>query len=1539
MTKILNMKEQRNLHNQGRYRINPYLLFIILYFVTAITVQAVPTFDQESEGTIREITFPTSPTESSIAEMVDNPVVATSPDVVTEEEKKIFDLDAFVKQHNRLVDKIDAASVIDLPVGIVKTVGALQYTIVISKMTTTPDKGTFLEVCMSFTLPQNGKQLAFIAKKVQFTNAGGIIGEPKLELIGNKTINLGTQSIKLVLKGTAKDVVSKESVTNVTFDCNGYKSMSIAADVEFSPIVFVPENSDGSLREGETLRSSFTATTQNFNDLVVDLSVAPFQIKGIKGLGFSVISASLDFSDLQNPASVIFPTNYLKTTLGAGVTPNLWRGLFIKEATIKLPKEIKRKTTPNDRVSFSGTNLIIDERGFTGVISAPNLFPITEGNMSGWAYSITEFSAGFEASQFKSAGFKGKMNIPILKDNSELDYSAIIGLGGNYSFTISPKNNVEFDIWAAKATILPTSTVTIAAVNGTFKPQANLNGTLSITKSTEQSSGSSNTILNVGSLEFERLVVKTEAPYLTLGAVKYNSSTSSSSSLAAFPLTFTDIGIQTQGNKTGIAFTAKVNFMKSEEEGFSGTGGLIIWGERSASTNRWKYKNVEVTKIGVAVGKPGAFEIKGEVIFFDNDPTYGKGFKGTVSAKFKGDIGLDAMALFGGVGDLRYWYADGMYKGFGIPLGFISIYGFGGGVYHHMKQQGYKDPVSSNIGSSMSGIVYVPTPDVSLGLNASVALATTGVNEVINADVTFGISFSSSGGLSQVSFNGNAYLITSEYLSAATDVVSNAKGLAGGATEPAKTTNGNRAQIWGNINLLWDAKLHSFHGELNIYANVAGGLLRGIGPGNRAGWAVMHFDPKDWYIYVGTPADRCGIKIANFLTMTSYFMTGTKVLDSPPPPPEISSLFPNIDTDYMRELNALGAGRGFAFGASLDVNTGDVNFLIFYAKLRVFGGFDIMLKNYGEARCEGRSGVIGINGWYANGQAYALVEGAVGIKVDLRFYKGKYEIFYARVGAFLQAQGPNPFWMQGGLDGEYRILNGLVKGRCHFEFEVGDKCKLTNVNPLAGITMISQITPEPDKKDVDAFTSPQAIFNMSIGEEFAIKDETGKVRTFRVKLEKFDLKAADNTIIPGIIEWNADRTVAAYKLTEVLPSTAKLKATALVIYEEKIAGQWQAVLVSNKPITEMKESSFTSGIAPTTIPLSNIAYSYPIINQYNFYKNEYGQGYIKLITGQSTLFTPPSGFVQKGRMRTTKGEEVLFAIGYDKPTATVTYNIPSSIKNSTIYSFEIVNIPTVAPQAIDRNVTSKTEQTLDPKAGASTAEITTKSAQGSIATLAEKKLLSYYFRTSMYNSFTEKFNKIKFYSTAVVGVRYQVTRLSNYAVSDEQYEKIELLPFGNNASLLSLTASLDETIWYKNSIYDLMYKYYPIANASITYRTVAELGAPPTKATYIYQSPLDKVLTDNDITGLNSASTSLRHYFIYDVDNYVDQDFYDLQSKLAALYKSKRLNAVDYQKAKTLLETTVCPKMVAGDYPIDIKYTLPGIMKQTSINRFVFKWK
>src|SRR5690606_12908159 len=150
----------------------------------------------------------------------------------------------------------------------------------------------------------------------------------------------------------------------------------------------------------------------------------------------------------------------------------------------------------------------------------------------------------------------------------------------------------------------------------------------------------------------------------------------------------------------------------------------------------------------------------------------------------------------------------------------------------------------------------------------------------------------------------------------------------------------------------YDFNLKTLHGSFDLYVEAAGGLIKGRASGNRAGWAVFHVAPDTWYFHMGTPTDRLGLKMGfgNFnVEAGGYFMVGDGIPGSPPPPDIVAKIL-GLDADvldYMRDENTLDSGKGLAFGADFSLDTGDMTFLIFYARLQAGFGFDIMVKDYG----------------------------------------------------------------------------------------------------------------------------------------------------------------------------------------------------------------------------------------------------------------------------------------------------------------------------------------------------------------------------------------------------------------------------------------------------------------------------------------------------------------------------------------------------------------------------------------------------------------
>lgn len=199
--------------------------------------------------------------------------------------------------------------------------------------------------------------------------------------------------------------------------------------------------------------------------------------------------------------------------------------------------------------------------------------------------------------------------------------------------------------------------------------------------------------------------------------------------------------------------------------------------------------------------------------------------------------------------------------------------------------------------------------------------------------------------------------------------------------------------ITAKLAMNYDFNNKVFHATLDVYINTPRDIIRDTGNNGKAGFAVLHIAPSEWYLYIGTPANMIGLKIGMgsfYITSQGYFMVGSRILQSPPPVEVMNILsLRNPNPDYMKNLNMLSKGKGFAFGAQLKFGTGDMAALFLYARFQAGIGGGITLKNYGQnATCRNRGDQqIGINGWYANGQLYAYLQGELGIRIKLFFIK------------------------------------------------------------------------------------------------------------------------------------------------------------------------------------------------------------------------------------------------------------------------------------------------------------------------------------------------------------------------------------------------------------------------------------------------------------------------------------------------------------------------------------------------------------------------
>lgn len=1434
-----------------------------------------------------------------------------------------------INKENRYVDALTPNDLNELPIGLSKKVNNTKVEIAISNAIFHPTYAE-LTVYARVEIPQNPKEIFFGLKGLKLSYSGGIVGDAKLVLLGNVPIPINGGTAAVTLKG-AMDMQTGQGldITYVTMDCNGFKELGIAAELKFPRSMLVPLKSDGERNMDSTayVKADFNTVAGDWNDILVELNLPDFEIAPLKGVGFHIKKAVFDFSDIRNSPNVVYPKGYEERYMPAE-DPNLWRGVYSDEIEVTLPKQFMRRQQSGKRVSFGAHNMIIDSHGFTGSFFGNNILP--DGSAAGWRFSVDHFNIDLEANHLVGAGFQGMVGLPVA--DVPLGYTAIVTADNEYILKLNTIDTMRFNVWKARAELEPNSWVQMKLAGGKFEPEAMLHGRLIIAASTKQDDNGKPVAVFKGII-FKDLHLETKPPYLTTSYFGYKEE----NTVSNFPVSFTEISLKAMNGEASLTFGVRINLM---EQNFAGDTRLIIVGkfDEKEGIQKWKYDKLKVEDIHINAKISKALTIAGTLKIYENDEVYGDAISGEIKAAFAEDkIKVEARAMFGSK-DFRYWYVDAKaaFKP-GIPIvPPVNLTGFGGGAYYRMKKTG-SDVLAA---PSPTGINYVPDEKTGLGIKAAV-LFNISQDQVVNGEASFEVAFNRNGGINFIGYYGYASILNvlpnlegdiNGYLSKQFSKLAEEEaklaaemGDAGEKLMAMKVSNPSFAaeQIAGDdykagesglsayVGMQYDFTTSTFHANFDLYVNVAGGIMTGNASGNRAGWAVIHVSPDEWYFHMGTPTNRLGIKLAVAgisVKTTSYLMVGDKIPGSPPPPQVVADIL-GMDLnelDYMRDLNALGDGRGFAFGSSLSVETGDITFLILYANLKAGLGFDIMLKDYGDAHCAGSSEPIGMDGWYANGQAYAYLQGEVGVKVNLKFIKARIPIISGSAAMLMQAKLPNPTWMRGYMAVKFSVLGGLVSGNMRMKVSIGDECEIvTGAYSPVDIKIISSLTPTKNATDVDVFTAPQAAFNMKIGQPFDVDDDNG-TKTYRAKLLTFVIR--DNgAIIPGKLVWNSSNDAVSFYSQEVLPPKKTLEAMVKVTFEELVMGTWQTVYVDGQLSEEMEIDSFTTSTAPDYIPLTNIAYAYPVVDQRNLYKEEYGKGMINLNRGQAYLFD--KRWQYEIHLADAKGAIIKTSMQYDSISKLLSYELPA-LNTTSQYKFDVVAIPPGASSTDTVVAYKKTDAGDD---GSYT--VANNQAQSVSRGDVMKSLMNYGFRTSKFRTFSEKINSLNLKDGVAENVSTDVVRLLADVGDYEGFEVAELTGTGYSgySPLVNVEAVMEDA-YYTSDINPLLYSRYPIDDEiRISKRNTDEFGLVPSRAFIVMPSYLAEAGT-----GEVKSWFKTRLPYLYDLPLIYKLDYLDLQYQVV----NKYLYSDQRQQFEYLINGHF-PFIRRGTYKVKYQYVLP----------------
>lgn len=1138
-----------------------YYLFLIVFHFAVTTFgkdfkPKVYTKEQCQSLGLQPISFPNGevlmPTHDGERLLVSLENKPTSAQITPEQVIAFFEKARSVGK--TVHDLLSLQYVSDMPIIIQKEIQGVTYEIGLSNLIFTPAGNTLSLFAMITTT--DGNQLCFAGEQIGFTGQGGIKeGTLKLVLGEKNTIQLLKLSkIELQLTGGS-----------LKFDCNGYDSFSIAGNVIFDRSLIVPENtSDGEVIAGNVKSSFVLNEVKDWNNMVIEIAMQPFQLPNMKGYGFEVSNAVIDVSDFKNSPNCIFPVGYI-----AAESDNLWQGVYIGNVSVHFPKHFKNRSNPQ-RIVVGVSNLLIDRFGVSGEIFGENLMSLKDGDLNGWDYSLDAASIILVKNRVKAGSLGGKMRIAIADEDRTMAYKAIIDPTRDYyNFSVATVDAIEFSfLKASKVTLSPSSSVGLTLENGEFSASATLHGTLDITSSEDG--------IKLQQYTFEQLLVSTKAPYLSIGY--FGGGSNQEHQLGNFPVTLLAPYVSVQNNVAFIEFGLGVNL---DNVGISAKGGFVVEGVFVNKNNRhfWENRRFEVSQLAINADlNVGTF--RGNVAFFKNDPVYGKGFFGDLEMTLKASstLGIRAAGLFGRTTE-RYWFVDGELSSGGGGSG-LSINILAGCFYKRMS------PIGSGGNKSITGVNYAPDFGVGWGGRFAIGLS---VGEALSGLAGLEIATHTDGSLNRIGILGAISVAGSgsgqspesakqmyHQMSSDSDMTQ-----PGGITNRVdgdpnggdiknsvnKFSSGSESGFGASIILKLNYDDRSFYGKVGVNIHTTSIGLQVVG--------AFLFAPNKWFVHLGEPPrdSRILIQLPAFPTVDAYIMLGHGIIELPTPEPNIFTRYPQKSGERNTGISSSAAidGRGIAFGAALSVGVsgGYKNIVQISAEARA--GLDMMLTHYGNgAYCEGRAGQgIGINNWRAAGQVYVI--GQAGVSAF------GFNVLSLELGALLKGAAPNPTYGEGQVALNFRVL--MKNYHINAGFQVGEDCKIVGGDMTTEtVQVIEGNYPNNGDQNIDKSINPTISFSEKV--ETAVSVE-GLEGSYKIKVLAFNLKTESGSTIDG--SWGIDRNNSA-KITfypsSVLPAATKIIAYGKIQLQKQTDGNWQAFMDNGVAVEETREFSFITGKSP-----------------------------------------------------------------------------------------------------------------------------------------------------------------------------------------------------------------------------------------------------------------------------------------------------------------------------------------------------------------------
>ncbi|MBN9383957.1 MAG: hypothetical protein J0H74_24605 [Chitinophagaceae bacterium] len=1262
-------------------------------------------------------------------------------------DKLSHDVEDFINNNaaTHLVSQITGSTPVDFPIGLnQQDMSGTPVTLAIMSMVFGP-KGATMSVLMNVNIPEANGWLSLAGTNICVKPAGASFSQGTLFLPADRDFNIGSGGNNLNIKFKGCPSADSTSGTYVSWANNKLSEIVVHAEMSLPRNAVVPEDPKGEIQGGAVV-AKILFSFHEWEDWVASLDLPHFQIAGVSGLSFQASTIFYDHSSKRDASSFEVPDQYTKPAGGA------FEGLYIKDLKVLLPSDFKTFNNSTTRTSFDAHNFIIDDKGVSASLQGSKIIDLSTGNLGGWAFSLDSVGVLIVQNTFKSGGLNGQILLPI--SSTPLAYQGDLHVNKDslqYEFVIQPADNMKFDIWKAYVQLNKNSAFQVKKDDKGAAVSVILNGTIGF----DISDGSPS--IKFDAIKFDSLGMANRNPSTKKDEFWYSAGTwalaSPQKSVGGFPISLNDVtpymGNDNGELKMGVKFGLNLDLGFGDKSVISVGTNIGIYGKLKVGM-AGKAPSIDLAGFGIDVdsvkvkGDVGPVNIDGYIAFYKRDNTYGDGLKGHVEAKFP-LLTAEATVQFGNVNNYNYWYVDGCVTlpppGLAVGAGMVSIVGFGGGAYYNMEMTGNlpADPAhltaatapgNHTPGTTLSGVTFVPKLN-SAGIRATVCIGLSSP-DVMNAKVTMTGQIQN-GALQELDLNGDIYVMT--------DFPDN-----------------SNATVHGVVDITYDFA----HNKFNLNADIQAALATvkvDIPIGLYAG-------PDGWYFKLGdafgkrvsfTLLDAQGDLFSAHIGATAYMMMGSLINPNLPDlPVELTSFGVQRDPSVDKFVNSLNKadGAGFMFGARVDGSVG-FNFAFLYAKVKAILGFDLALKNFSNFTCGGKS--AGWNNWYALGQMYFYFDLDVGIHVDVWFYSGDLSLVQFKAGAVLSGGLPNPTWLDGSVHVQGSVLDGLVKVNTSAHFSIGDKC-YPSPDPLKDIKIISDYGPK-DKSDV--FDLPFAAANVPLNVNFDIlvpptsAHPDGETRTYRFDIYSFKLRKHSNgqEVQGGTDYSNGNQTVTLKRTTmlegrtqydaEIVCNVRQLNPNTYVWedpYNDK-DGRKEAM-------QEITRFSFVTGPAPDYIPDGNVHFAYPVDRQRYVLKQEMGGAAViavnqwqdNILKDDANKFNINVRNFSYVYFIDVNGSDTLKTnFTPDRSTNTLRYTLPAGLKNNTTYRAEFWSVQSDMNMKLNLSLL-KGETTRNYNGAAAQIRQTSVAGMAKLNVSVQRPIYTYYFRTSAYNTFSDKIN-------------------------------------------------------------------------------------------------------------------------------------------------------------------------------------------------------